>query len=246
MLKQVFSLYKKFKIYGLKTFCLMAANETWRKFAFQWLQKSYSQKGEDLIIDKLLGHKKKGFYVDVGAYDPYRFSNTKRFYQRGWRGINFEPNFTAYQKFLRARPRDINLNLGILEKPGKWTFYQFFPETLSTFSKKEALKYEEKGFKIIGRLKVEVDTLNNILSKFCRNKPIDFFSIDAEGFDLAVLKSNNWKKYKPSVICIESVGEKKESQNHKKEKYLNDLGYQKFSDNGLNGIYLQKEKACMS
>ncbi|MDO8734008.1 MAG: tetratricopeptide repeat protein, partial [Elusimicrobiota bacterium] len=38
---------------------------------------------EDIIINQLLGNKKSGFYIDVGAYDPSRFNNTKRFYERG-------------------------------------------------------------------------------------------------------------------------------------------------------------------
>src|SRR3989344_7565306 len=69
---------------------------------------SYSQFGEDMVIDNLLNNKKRGFYVDVGAYDPDRFSNTKRFYLKGWRGINIEPDVYSFNKFLEKRPEDIN------------------------------------------------------------------------------------------------------------------------------------------
>jgi hypothetical protein len=43
---------------------------------------SYSQEGEDLILRRIFEHKQKGFYVDVGAYHPFLFSNTYIFYER--------------------------------------------------------------------------------------------------------------------------------------------------------------------
>ena len=38
---------------------------------------------------------------------------------------------------------------------------------------------------------------------------IDFFSIDTEGNDLNVLKSNNWTKYKPNLILVEDLKNRK-------------------------------------
>ena len=48
---------------------------------------SYSQEGEDLVVDRLLNGKRNGFYVEVGCHHPYRYSNTFMFYKKGWRGI---------------------------------------------------------------------------------------------------------------------------------------------------------------
>ena len=74
---------------------------------------SYSLYNEDNIIDWLTGYKKQGIYIDIGAYDPNRINNTKLFYQRGWRGINIEPNIKGYELFCLERPYDINLNYAI-------------------------------------------------------------------------------------------------------------------------------------
>jgi hypothetical protein len=60
---------------------------------------SYSQHQEDLLIDLLLGQKATGFYVDVGANHPVRNSNTKRFSDRGWTGINAEPGRTNTARY---------------------------------------------------------------------------------------------------------------------------------------------------
>jgi len=50
----------------------------------------YSQFGEDQILDKLLPEK-KGFFLDIGAGRPIRYSNTYLFYKRGWNGILIDP-----------------------------------------------------------------------------------------------------------------------------------------------------------
>ena len=66
-----------------------------------------------------------GFYIDVGAYDPVDDSVTKHFYDLGWRGINVEPAGHLRARSPTARPRDVNLNVGLSDEPGTLTFYEF-------------------------------------------------------------------------------------------------------------------------
>lgn len=189
---------------------------------------SYSQEEEDLVIDNLLNYKKRGFYVDVGAYDPTTFSNTKRFYLKGWRGINIEPDIDNFKKFLKERKRDVNLNIGVGNKSDNLFYYNFFPDTVSTFSINDMKRNLRKKYKLIKKTKISVRKLSFVLRKYCRQK-IDFISIDTEGFDLEVLKSNNWKKFKPKIICIES---------QKVKRFLSKIGYKKIYDNGINSLYM--------
>ena len=234
-------LIEKFKMYGFNKFVLYSFVEIKRFIVMILIKGSYSQQGEDLIIDKLLGYKKSGFYVDVGANNPNHFSNTKRFYKKGWRGINIEPDLNNFQKFKDQRKRDINLNCGIATTNSKLTFYKFFPDTLSTFSKSEANKYKKQGYKLQEKKDVEVQPLSDVLSQYCKKGNIDFFSVDTEGFDLDVLKSNDWNKFKPKLICIESVSHDLNNINNKKkddhELFLCNVGYKKIYDNGLNSIF---------
>ncbi len=231
MIKQLFI---KLKIYGLRKFLLFLFYEIKNKIWLEFVHGSYSQHGEDLIIDKILGYKKKGFYVDIGAYDPHRFSNTKRFYLRGWHGINVEPNCVNFRKFTRERKRDINLNIGVGNSNSKLTFYQFIPDTLSTFSEKEANNYLKHGYKLISKKKVNVQKLSAILQKYFVNKSIDFISIDTEGYEMEVLKSNDWKKYKPKLFCIET----NTGKSHIVETYLKHKGYTEVFRNKVNSVYL--------
>lgn len=232
---------EKIKLYGFKKSLQFIFGELKNIFYMRYYRGSYSQNGEDLVIHKLLNHKNKGFYVDIGAYDPNRFSNTKYFYKQGWCGINIEPNIQNYHKFLKARPRDINLNIGIGSKPGKKIFYKLFPDTLSTFSKKDAFVYKKIGFKIINKHRIEIQRLDNIISKYCQNKNIDFFSIDTEGFEMEVLKSNDWGGVKPPIICIESYTFQTDRSPSKERREINqflvNLGYRKVYSNNTNCIY---------
>lgn len=238
----IIDIFEKLKIYGLKKFTLYFFVEMKMVFINQLILNSYSQKGEDMEIDKLLKYKKNGFYIDVGAHDPYRLSNTFRFYKKGWTGINIEPDINNYKKFLTFRKNDINLNMGIVDINGEMDFYKFIPETLSTFSKEEADKYVKQGYKLVEVKKVKIYKLDLVLDEYCKNKEIDFMSIDTEGFDMQVLKSNNWTKFKPKIICIESVIHNINKINNEKtdnhDKFLIELGYKKAFDNKLNSIYV--------
>lgn len=225
-------IFKKITLYGFKKSLKYIFDELFRILWMQIIRGSYSQLGEDLIIDQLLGYKDKGVYIDVGAHHPTRLSNTKRFYNRGWRGINIDPNTILINKFNEERQEDLNLVLGVSNRNGFLLLYEFFPSTLSTFSSSEALRYIKKGFKLVNKRQVPVRTLNFIFEKYCKNKKVDFLSVDTEGMDLEVLMSNNWKKYRPNLICIENHGKDKQILN-----FLKKNGYQLKYNNGLNSIF---------
>ncbi len=79
-----------------------------------YMNPSYSIEGEDRIVRSLFWEKRDtGFYVDVGAHHPFRFSNTYLFYTQGWRGINIDATPGSMRAFKKHRPRDINLEIGI-------------------------------------------------------------------------------------------------------------------------------------
>jgi len=77
---------------------------------------------------------KKPSYIDIGANDPYKFSNTAYFYENGCRGINVEPNPILFEKFLLERNEDVNLNVGMGKEKDNLNFYMLKPNTMSSFS----------------------------------------------------------------------------------------------------------------
>ncbi|WP_338221420.1 FkbM family methyltransferase [Algoriphagus sp. oki45] len=198
-----------------------------------FLVNSYSQYHEDLIIDSIL-NKENGFYVDIGANDPVHLSNTKRFYDKGWNGINIEPQSFKISEFNTQRERDINLNIGIGPLDGYMEFFELDISSLSSFNKKIAFENCNKFKANIKEVKqVPVRRLDSILNE---NLPhdfnIDFFSIDTEGFEMEVLESNNWSIYRPNVIIIE-FGNRLVEIN----EYLTSKKYSLIFKNGCNLIY---------
>lgn len=166
----------------------------------------YSQNREDLLLEAFFPELTDGFYVDVGAYDPTYDSVTKLFYEKGWRGINIEPQIERYEKFKINRPRDINLNCGVSDTEGELILRSYDNGGLSTFSNKMKNEYEKDNESVVGDykdVKVKVDTLCNIFKKYETHK-INFLKIDAEGLEYEVLLGNDWELYRPQVLCIES------------------------------------------
>jgi hypothetical protein len=70
---------------------------------------SYSANAEDVLLRRLFPGPEAGFYVDVGAAHPIWESDTKALRDRGWCGINVEPQEEFLAELRRERPDDVNL-----------------------------------------------------------------------------------------------------------------------------------------
>jgi FkbM family methyltransferase len=179
---------------------------------FQQLNISFSQLGEDTIVQHIINENKltpsEGIFIDAGAFDPINLSNTYALYLMGWRGINIDPNTESIIRFDSIRNDDININalLSDKEKEVYYNYYENAPTNKIASSKDE--------LNIFGQLPIKTEvlhttTLNNILKKNTRfkNKEIHFLNIDCEGEDLNVLKGIDLKLYQPKIICIEAHDE---------------------------------------
>jgi len=194
---------------------------------------SFSQFGEDLVLDAFMGMPATGFYVDIGANDPLKLSNTHRFYLRGWHGINVEPDPLTFLRMETLRPRDINLNVGIASKSGTLDFYRMSADSLSTFNRDAAFKAQSQyRERIVDIVPIQVRPLADVLSKYASNLDIDFLSVDVEGLDLEVLQSNDWNLHRPKLIVVE-VNQGGKAIDH----FLQTISYAMLYNNGTNGIY---------
>lgn len=172
----------------------------------RFLNTSFSQEGEDIILSQLFYGVANGFYIDVGAHQPIQYSNTYRFYLDGWRGINIDAMPGSMDAFNKIRPNDINVEAAISDQSEVLTYYMFKSGGLNTFSKERADEIEKKGTKPYQTTSIRTVKLQAILdAHLLANQPIDFMSLDVEGFELNVLKANNWTKIRPTVILVESL-----------------------------------------
>lgn len=166
----------------------------------------YSQDGEDLVLNRLLDGQAQGFYVDVGAHHPVRFSNTYLFYRRGWRGINIDAMPGSMQKFNKVRPRDINIECGVAGSAGKLMYHRFNEPALNTFDAAEAAHKNKSPYQLIDTVEVAVERLDVLLARHLPvGQQIDFLSVDVEGKEEEVLRSNDWSRYRPRFILAETL-----------------------------------------
>ncbi len=202
---------------------------------------TYAQNKEDVILDAFFSDIKNGFYVDVGANHPIEDSVTKHFYNNGWSGINIEPIESLYKQLVEDRPRDTVLNIGVSDSKGTLNLRQYSNTGLSTFSstiKDEYLNNSQtektSSYKDIT---VPITTLEDIFTEY-KTKHIHFMKIDVEGLEYEVIKGNNWQKFRPEMLCIESnhvTGERDWQKLLEKNKYF------KVYNDGLNDYYLASE-----
>ena len=118
------------------------------KYRGFFLKKQYSKNREDQFLKKFFQKKLNGIYVDIGAYHPYRFSNTYLLYLKGWSGLNIDPNKKSIELFNIARPNDTNLNIALGYKSKKQLmFYKKDFHPMNTLNKSFAKRFIDKNIK---------------------------------------------------------------------------------------------------
>jgi FkbM family methyltransferase len=172
---------------------------------------SYSQSGEDLVVAFTLAYLGLGVsvtYLDVGANDPVKLNNTYYFYRQGKRGVLVEPNGEMCRRLREKRRQDTVLEAGIgFTAAREADYYIMTYDGLNTFSKEEAEHQVEasKGQVSIQRvIKMPLLNINDVMADHFRGAPT-FLSIDTEGLDLAILKSIDYGRFRPRIICAETL-----------------------------------------
>lgn len=212
----------------------------------QYKQTSYSQCGEDLIVKFIFDclKIKNPTYLDIGAHHPYYISNTALFYENGSTGINIEPDPLLFKEFLKERPRDVNLNIGVNDQNSELDFYIISSPTLNTFSKHEAENYSKEGdYHIVDTKKVLVKTLDAILKEVGDDRLPQFLTIDAEGVDDIIIRSIDFQTNYPIVICIETISFSTSGNGFKNDaliEFIKSKGYFMYADTYINTIFVRE------
>lgn len=201
---------------------------------------SYSANHEDVMLNRVFGAQGDGFFVDVGAAHPLFENDTRALYDRGWRGINIEPTPTFFRELAQQRPDDLNLNVAISDEPGTLQFHEIVGTGLSTADAGYAAHAAERGFEVVDYA-VSARTLRDILHE-AGAPGIDVLKVDVEGFELQVMRSNDWDRFRPRLILAEgTIPESPIRRDDGVAQYLAGQGYRHVYFDGLNDYYVERE-----
>jgi FkbM family methyltransferase len=204
----------------------------------------YSQISQDRIVDFALSRKTKGVFLDIGAYDGVRFSNTYFFEtERDWTGICIDPNPDIFQKLITNRCCICeNCAIATEEKQliyrkvkGKYFsemlggILEFMKEAHIERINREVAAHAECS---IEDIPVECKRLDGILDKYSVNE-IDYLSLDTEGAEYEILQSLDFDKLN---IRLMSVERNKDSQVY---QLLSSKGY-KCCSAGQDAFYYRE------
>jgi FkbM family methyltransferase len=173
-------------------------------------KKSWAEHGEDLVIESLCRYlgTTKPTYLDIGAADPIFNSNTYLFYTKGCRGVLVEPNPSLSKGLMQIRPGDRTLNAGIgFDDRTEMDYYMVSGALSNTFSKvwidAVAARMGHRDF-IERVVKIPMLNINAVIAEYFGKAP-DFISIDTEGLDLDILRSLDFSRFRPPIVCAETV-----------------------------------------
>lgn len=202
---------------------------------------SYAQNFEDVVLERVFKQRERGFYIDIGAWDPDVESVTKHFYLKGWHGINVEPVDKYFEKLQAARPRDINLNVAVgLEGQ---EFFEVDDTGLSGFiGETGRATVTEAGYSVRSAPK-PVISLAELTDRYAADREVDFLKIDVEGGERAVIESGEWRGFRPRVIVVEAVEPLSNRPSwFEWEGLLFEAGYEFALFDGLNRFYYRCEE----
>lgn len=215
-----------------------------RKLFDPFRRTSYSQTGEDRIIDFYLGTKasKRPFYVDIGCNKPFALSNTMLLYQRGANGLAIDANPALVDAYKKARPRDTCICACLSNRVGNGVLTIAKLDAMSTISERFADEFLDENA-IENKIPVEFVTAQHVFEQ--HNVPHDFelLSIDVEGHDFEVLTSFDLKIYRPKLIVVEMHDARGDLDAMKAldvYQYLSANGYRLCAFATMNGFFLRE------
>ena len=193
----------------------------------------YAEFAEDVMVNRILKKIKKGFYVDIGAYHPYKGSLTYNLYNRKWKGINLDISKSSIDLFNIARPSDININCAVSEFNGETFYYENSP-----INQQNSLIPQDENQK---KIKIQSYKLSEIL-KMQNINSVDYINIDTEGNELEVLMGIDFSKINPTLFTIEDNSFDLNNEIKKKKIiYLKEKNYELINIIGVTMFFVKKD-----
>jgi len=211
------------------------------------LTATHAQLGQDRRVAHIFAGKRGGTFVDVGASDGVRFSNTLALERDlGWRGVCVEPEPEAFAALQRNRPDAFCSSAPLLDRSGQEVTFAvrtsrrdgtMLSGIEAMFNAAAAKK--KRHVRTLARMTMRTETLPELLDRASMPASIDYLTLDTEGSELAILRGLEGSRYTFKVIHVEH--NYREPQRTVLRQYLQARGYKRTAALSWDDEYTLRE-----
>lgn len=205
-------------------------------FSREFLRKGSTGLNElDLRLIEAIAPKNNGYFVELGANDGVRQSNTYKLQRHfGWTGLLIEPSPRRFVECVAnrafANPPEVRC-AACVPFHFEDRFVEIEDADLMSVAKglavtdQEAVEHADRGRQFLSDAALRhsygalARTLTSLLDEVEAPLAFDLLSLDVEGNELAVLKGLDLERYIPKWILVETRGPEIAG-------YLSEAGYQ--------------------
>jgi hypothetical protein len=170
------------------------------KYFKDLIRAGFNTDGDNKFSKIIIKKIKKGNYLDVGCYHPFKESQTVYLYKKGWRGVNLDISKDTIKLFDIFRKEDKNLHLGLSIKNGKQ--YAYFEKNISTLSSLDKNHLGNVGRSIKLKKSINVIKLKTLRKKYNLSR-IDFIKLDCENLDEQIINKSGLNDLNCIFLSIE-------------------------------------------
>lgn len=214
----------------------MMIDDTWQEFRKSYKGPSHSELYQDVFVLFITDGKKDGWFVEFGAMDGVRASNTLLLERdHGWSGIMSEPNPRYNGNLHNNRKCKIDLRC-VSDRTGSTVKFQTASEKGWPGMVGHIYREANSQGKIID---VETVTLNDLLDQNGAPAHVDYISVDTDGSEPMIMRAFDFTKNSATIWSIE----------HNEEPWRNEIkdlmesnGYRRVLDafSGYDDWYVQE------
>jgi FkbM family methyltransferase len=202
------------------------------------------------IYEKVFGQLASGYVVEVGAYDGIYLSNSSCLIEQGWRGLLVEPVehlADACRKRYVSNPKVKVLQMAVGANQGHADL--FYMDTMSSMSQELKAEYETKDWaksslRESRTIRVDVDSLDNILEREEVPSSFEVLIVDVEGMETAVFAGLTLNKWKPKMLIVELADFHPDLKTNQAESFqlgddITKQGYRVIYKDHINTIFVR-------
>jgi FkbM family methyltransferase len=189
---------------------------------------------ENRLKEEFFRAARAGYFVEVGANDPERWSQTFHLERLGWTGVLIEPQPDLAEQLRQRRTAKVYaVACSAPENAGR-SMTLYIAGGHSSFDP----RLKVASVRPHGTVDVPLRTLDSVLMEAGAPAPIDFLAIDVEGHEIEVLRGFDFARWRPRLVFLED-----HVDDLRLHRFMQASGYKWIRRTSINGWYVPHDLA---